>query len=107
MRVSSLHIGAAVFLDEAEPGLFWVIRAWSGRRAPPGDHQLPGRGGTHGDAPPKDLPIGPPGVLPVTGREPDRGPWEPVCYDEFDGKRGKRVGGEGIGERPHPSNISL
>ncbi|EQD31378.1 protein belonging to Uncharacterized protein family UPF0047 [mine drainage metagenome] len=96
--VSSMHITAAVFVNDAEPGLLRDIHAWADRLAPPGDYHHHETGETNGDAHLKNLLLGHQVVLPVTGGELDLGPWEQVFYGEFDGQRRKRVLVKVIGE---------
>ena len=96
--VSSMHITASVFVNDAEPGLLKDILAWSDRLAPPGDYHHHETGETNGDAHLKNLLLGHQVLLPVTGGELDLGPWEQVFYGEFDGKRRKRVVVKVIGE---------
>ncbi len=89
--VSSMHITAAVFVNDNEPGLLADIAAWTDRLAPPGDYRHHRTGETNGDAHLKNLLLGHQVVLPVTNGALDLGPWEQVFYAEFDGQRPKRV----------------
>ncbi len=89
--VSSMHITAAVFVNDNESGLLRDIAAWSDRLAPPGDYEHHRTGETNGDAHLKNLLLGHQVVLPVTNGALDLGPWEQVFYAEFDGRRPKRV----------------
>ncbi len=89
--VSSMHITAAVYVNDNEAGLLGDIAAWADRLAPPGDYAHHRSGETNGDAHLKNLLLGHQVVLPVTGGDLDLGPWEQVFYAEFDGQRPKRV----------------
>jgi secondary thiamine-phosphate synthase enzyme len=89
--VSSMHITAAVYVNDNESGLLKDIAAWADRLAPPGDYEHHRTGESNGDAHLKNLLLGHQVVLPVTAGELDLGPWESVFYAEFDGQRPKRV----------------
>jgi secondary thiamine-phosphate synthase enzyme len=89
--VSSMHITAAVYVNDHEAGLLQDIAAWADRLAPPGDYEHHRTGETNGDAHLKNLLLGHQVVLPVTKGDLDLGPWEQVFYAEFDGRRPKRV----------------
>ncbi len=89
--VSSMHITAAVFVNDNESGLLRDVAAWTDRLAPPGDYEHHRTGETNGDAHLKNLLLGHQVVLPVTSGALDLGPWEQVFYAEFDGQRPKRV----------------
>jgi len=89
--VSSMHITAAVYVNDNESGLLEDIAAWAERLAPRGDYAHHRTGETNGDAHLKNLLLGHQVVLPVTDGELDLGPWEAVFYGEFDGRRPKRV----------------
>jgi secondary thiamine-phosphate synthase enzyme len=96
--VSSMHITAAVYVNDNESGLLQDIAEWADRLAPPGDYAHHRTGETNGDAHLKNLLLGHQVVLPVTKGELDLGPWEQVFYAEFDGQRPKRVIVKVVGE---------
>lgn len=96
--VSSMHITAAVYVNDNEAGLLHDIAAWADRLAPPGDYEHHRTGESNGDAHLKNLLLGHQVVLPVTNGELDLGPWESVFYAEFDGQRPKRVIVKVVGE---------
>lgn len=96
--VSSMHITAAVYVNDNESGLLRDIAAWADRLAPPGDYAHHRTGESNGDAHLKNLLLGHQVVLPVTAGELDLGPWESVFYAEFDGRRPKRVIVKVVGE---------
>jgi secondary thiamine-phosphate synthase enzyme len=96
--VSSMHITAAVYVNDQEAGLLKDIAAWADRLAPPGDYEHHRTGETNGDAHLKNLLLGHQVVLPVTAGDLDLGPWEQVFYAEFDGQRAKRVIVKVVGE---------
>jgi secondary thiamine-phosphate synthase enzyme len=89
--VSSMHITAAVYVNDNESGLLHDIARWADGLAPPGDYEHHRTGETNGDAHLKNLLLGHQVVLPVTKGDLDLGPWEQVFYAEFDGQRPKRV----------------
>jgi secondary thiamine-phosphate synthase enzyme len=89
--VSSMHITAAVYVNDNESGLLEDIAAWADRLAPPGEYAHHRTGERNGDAHLKNLLLGHQVVLPVTKGDLDLGPWEQVFYAEFDGRRPKRV----------------
>ena len=96
--VSSMHITAAVYVNDNESGLLRDISSWADRLAPPGDYEHHRTGESNGDAHLKNLLLGHQVVLPVTKGELDLGPWEQVFYAEFDGQRPKRVIVKVVGE---------
>ncbi len=98
--VSSMHITAAIFVNDDEPGLLEDIARWTDRLAPPGDYAHHRTGESNGDAHLKNLLLGHQVILPVTKGELDLGPWERIFYGEFDGRRPKRVVVKVVGEGP-------
>jgi secondary thiamine-phosphate synthase enzyme len=97
--VSTMHITAALYVNDNESGLLHDIANWADRRAPPGDYEHHRTGETNGDAHLKNLLLGHQVVLPVTKGDLDLGPWEQVFYAEFDGQRPKRVIVKVVGDR--------
>ncbi|MGD0588696.1 MAG: secondary thiamine-phosphate synthase enzyme YjbQ [Thermoplasmata archaeon] len=89
--VSTMHITAALYVNDNESGLIHDIETWVDRLAPPGEYEHHRTGETNGDAHLKNLLLGHQVVLPVTKGDLDLGPWEQVFYAEFDGQRPKRV----------------
>ena len=89
--VSSMHITAAVYVNDNESGLLEDISAWADRLAPPGEYAHHRTGETNGDAHLKNLLLGHQVLLPVTKGDLDLGPGEQIFYAEFDGQRPKRV----------------
>ena len=98
--VSSMHITAAVYVNDNEAGLIGDIERWADRLAPPGDYAHHRTGETNGDAHLKNLLLGHQVVLPVSHGDLDLGPWEQVFYAEFDGQRAKRVVVKVVGDGP-------
>ncbi len=96
--VSAMHITAAVYVNDDEPGLISDIGAWADRLAPTGDYAHHRTGESNGDAHLKNLLLGHQVILPVTNGDLDLGPWEQVFYAEFDGRRRKRVVVKVLGE---------
>lgn len=98
--VSAMHITAAVFVNDDEPGLHEDLEAWVQRLAPgpSADDRAAGpdyrhhrSGEDNGDAHLKNLLVGHQVIVPVTGGRLDLGPWQQIFYFEFDGRRRKRV----------------
>lgn len=96
--VSAMHITAAVYVNDNEPGLISDIEQWAERLAPAGDYAHHRTGETNGDAHLKNLLLGHQVIVPVTKGDLDLGPWEQVFYAEFDGRRRKRVVVKVLGE---------
>ena len=90
--VSAMHITAAVFVNDDEPGLHGDIEEWLQKLAPQGpDYAHHRTGEDNGDAHLKSLLMGHEVIIPITSGKPDFGPWQRVFYYEFDGQRTKRV----------------
>ncbi len=105
--VSAMHITAAVFVNDDEPGLHEDIEQWVQRLAPgpSADDRMPGpdyrhhaSGEDNGDAHLKNLLVGHQVIVPVTKGRLDLGRWQQIFYYEFDGRRRKRVVLKAIGE---------
>ena len=90
--VSAMHITAAVFVNDNEPGLRQDIWDWLEDLAPyRPDYRHHRTGEDNGDAHLKSLLIHHQVILPVTDGRLDLGPWQRVFYAEFDGQRPKRM----------------
>ena len=106
--VSAMHITAAVWVNDNEPGLHEDTLEWLDKIAPPswsepandvarellpegGDYRHHRGGEDNGDAHLKNLLVHHQVVLPVTDGRLDLGPWQQVFYCEFDGRRPKRL----------------
>jgi len=107
LLVSAMHITAAVFVNDDEPGLHADIEDWVQRLAPgpAADDSRPGpdyrhhhSGEDNGDAHLKNLLIGHEVTVPITKGKLDLGPWQQIFYYEFDGRRPKRLVMKAIGE---------
>jgi len=107
LLVSAMHITAAVFINDDEPGLHADIEEWLQKLAPgpAADDSKPGpayrhhhSGEDNGDAHLKNLLLGHQVIVPITGGRLDLGPWQQVFYFEFDGRRPKRLVLKAIGE---------
>jgi secondary thiamine-phosphate synthase enzyme len=97
--VSAMHITAAVFVNDNEPGLHQDIWDWLQDLAPVGPAYRHHRTGEdNGDAHLKSLLLHNQTVLPITRGRLDLGPWQEVFYAEFDGQRPKRLIIKVIGE---------
>jgi len=100
LLVSAMHITAAVFVNDDEPGLHADIEEWvqrlapgpsaDGRAAGP-DYRHHRTGEDNGDAHLKNLLLGHQVIVPITAGRLDLGPWQQIFYFEFDGRRKKRV----------------
>jgi secondary thiamine-phosphate synthase enzyme len=90
--VSAMHITAAVFVNDDEPGLHQDIWDWLQELAPYGpDYRHHRTGEDNGDAHLKNLLIHNQTILPITNGRLDLGPWQQVFYAEFNGRRRKRA----------------
>ena len=90
--VSAMHITAAVFVNDNEPGLLQDIDDWLETLAPfRKNYRHHATGETNGDAHLKNLLLHHEVILPITDGQLDLGPWQRVFYGEFDGQRPKRV----------------
>jgi secondary thiamine-phosphate synthase enzyme len=97
--VSAMHITAAIWVNDNEPGLWQDLWDWVERLAPARpDYRHHQTGEDNGDAHLKRTLVHQQVVLPVTSGRLDLGPWEQVFYAEFDGQRRKRVIVKIIGE---------
>ncbi|HTP53069.1 MAG TPA: secondary thiamine-phosphate synthase enzyme YjbQ [Anaeromyxobacteraceae bacterium] len=106
LLVSAMHITAAVFVNDDEPGLHADIEEWiqglapgpspDGRQAGP-DYRHHHSGEDNGDAHLKNLLLGHQVIIPITAGKLDLGPWQQIFYFEFDGRRRKRVVLKAIG----------
>lgn len=99
--INSMHVTAAVFIDDDESGLYRHYEVWLERLAPI-VHPNPDDDDTIGediiDAHMKRQLMGREVTVAVTGGRLDFGPWENIFYGEFDGGRKKRVLVKIIGE---------
>jgi thiamine phosphate synthase YjbQ (UPF0047 family) len=106
--VAAMHITAAVWINDDEPGLRADTLEWLDKLAPPswreptnevardllpdpGDYRHHRGGEDNGDAHFKNLLVHHQVIVPVTNGELDLGPWQQVFYCEFDGRRSKRL----------------
>ncbi len=99
--VNSMHVTAAVFVDDDETGLYRHYEVWLERLAPvvsadPSDEDIIGEDIL--DAHMKRQLMGREVVVAVTEGRLDFGHWENIFYGEFDGARRKRVLVKIIGE---------
>ena len=107
MLVSAMHITAAVFINDDEPGLHADIEDWVQRLAPgPAaddsklgpDYRHHRTGEDNGDAHLKNMLLGHQVIVPITKGALDLGTWQQIFYFEFDGHRPKRVILKAMGE---------
>ena len=106
--VAAMHITAAVWINDDEPGLHEDTLEWLDKIAPPswkepandvarellpepGDYRHHAGGEDNGDAHLKNLLVHHQVIVPVTEGRLDLGPWQQVFYCEFDGRRAKRM----------------
>ena len=99
---NAMHITAAVFINDDEPGLHEDYKRWLEKLAPydpsPQTYHHNRTGEDNGDAHHKRQVMGREVVVAVTKGKLDFGPWEQIFYGEFDGRRPKRVLVKMIGE---------
>jgi secondary thiamine-phosphate synthase enzyme len=99
--VSAMHITASVFVNDHEPGLWDDILRWlEGTVAPwdPARYRHNATGEDNAAAHLRSLTIGHEVIVPVTAGRLDLGPWQRICYGEWDGRRRKRVVIKVLGE---------
>jgi thiamine phosphate synthase YjbQ (UPF0047 family) len=113
--VAAMHITAAVWINDDEPGLQEDVLEWLDKLAPPswtepdgevaaelmpapGDYRHHRGGEDNGDAHLKNLLVHHQVIVPVTGGRLDLGPWQQIFYCEFDGRRDKRLVIKVLGE---------
>jgi len=113
--VAAMHITAAVWINDDEPGLHQDTLEWLDKVAPPswkepandvarellpdpGDYRHHRGGEDNGDAHLKNLLVHHQVIVPVTEGRLDLGPWQQVFYCEFDGRRSKRMVIKVLGE---------
>jgi len=98
--VNPMHITAAVYVNDDEPGLIEDIDDWVERLAPhePVSGYRHNVGEDNADAHLKRQLMAHQVVLAITDGRLDLGTWEQVFYAEFDGRRRKRVLLKAIGE---------
>ncbi len=106
--VAAMHITAAVWINDDEPGIQEDALEWLDKLAPPswkppgnevarelspdpGDYRHHRGGEDNGDAHLKNLLVHHQVIVPVTEGQLDLGPWQQVFYCEFDGQRAKRL----------------
>jgi thiamine phosphate synthase YjbQ (UPF0047 family) len=106
--VSAMHITAAVWINDDEPGIQADALEWLDKLAPPswsepanevakellpdpGDYRHHRGGEDNGDAHLKNLLVHHQVIVPVTDGRLDLGPWQAIFYVEFDGRRRKRL----------------
>jgi thiamine phosphate synthase YjbQ (UPF0047 family) len=113
--VCAMHITAAVWINDDEPGLQADVMEWLDKLAPPswqepngdvaralapdpGDYRHHAGGEDNGDAHLKNLLVHHQVIVPVTDGRLDLGPWQQIFYCEFDGGRPKRLVIKVLGE---------
>ncbi len=106
--VSAMHITAAVWINDDEPGIQADALEWLDKLAPPswrppanevaeallpdpGDYRHYRGGEDNGDAHLKNLLMHHQAIVPITEGKLDLGPWQAIFYVEFDGRRNKRL----------------
>ncbi len=90
--VSTMHITAGVYINDAESGLLTDIAGWIEDLAPFGKDYLHHQTGEdNGDAHLKSYLTNHSLTAPITHEKLDFGTWQQIFYAEFDGKRKKRI----------------
>ncbi len=98
MLVSAMHITAAVFVNDNEPGLHEDIWEWLEKLAPfRANYKHHDTGEDNGDAHLKSMLVHHEVIVPITKGRLDLGTWQRVFYAEFDGRRDKRLIVKAIG----------
>ena len=113
--VSAMHITAAVWINDDEPGIQADALEWLDKVAPPswkphtndvagallpdpGDYRHHRSGEDNGDAHLKNMLVHHQVIVPISEGKLDLGPWQAIFYVEFDGQRNKRLVIKAIGE---------
>ncbi|NQT29901.1 MAG: YjbQ family protein [Candidatus Saganbacteria bacterium] len=97
--VSAMHITAAVFVNDEEPGIKQDFLEWAEKLAPfRRDYKHHRTGETNGDAHLKSILFHHEVLVPITSGALDFGPWQQIFYGEFDGQRRKRIVVKVMGE---------
>jgi secondary thiamine-phosphate synthase enzyme len=98
--VNAMHITAAVFINDDEPGLHHDFEVWLEKLAPekPYDQYRHNGYEDNADAHLKRTVMGREVVVAVTDGKLHLGPWEHIFYYELDGRRKKRLLVKIIGE---------
>ena len=99
--VNAMHITVSVYINDAESGLLQDYDEWLEKLAPHeplSQYRHNRTGEDNGDAHLKRQVMGREVVVAITAGKLDFGLWEQIFYDEFDGRRRKRVLVKIIGE---------
>ena len=99
--INSMHISASIFVNDDEEGLHRDFHEWLEKLAPHepiSQYRHNDTGEENADAHLKRQIMGREVVVAITNGKLDFGPWEQICYGEFDGKRKKRILVKIIGE---------
>jgi len=97
--VNAMHITASVYINDDEAGLLQDYDRFLETVAPQdAAYRHNETGEDNGDAHIKRQLMGREVVVAITGGRLDFGPWEQIFYEEFDGRRRKRVLVKVIGE---------
>ncbi len=113
--VSAMHITAAVWINDDEPGIQADALEWLDKLAPPswkkpandvaeslsphpGDYRHHRGGEDNGDAHLNNQLVHHQVIVPITAGRLDLGPWQAIFYCEFDGRRSKRLVMKVMGE---------
>ena len=92
MLVSAMHITAAVWVNDNEPGIHQDAMDMLEHLAPEGpDYRHHRTGEDNGHAHLKNLLMHHQVIVPITDGRLDLGPWQTIFYAEFDGRRKKRL----------------
>ena len=99
--VSAMHITASVFVNDHESGLWDDILEWLEHTVAPWEparYRHNETGEDNAAAHLRSLTVGHEVIVPVTAGKLDLGPWQRVCYGEWDGQRRKRLVIKVLGE---------
>ncbi len=90
--VSALHVNAAVFVNDEEPGLLQDVDAWLEKLAPArGDYQHDRKFESNASAHLQSLLTHHQVLVPISDAKLELGPWQQVIYADLDGQRPKRI----------------
>ena len=90
--VCALHTNAAVFVNDADPGLLEDVAGWLDKVAPPSaEYHHERRAESNASAHLQSMLLNHQALVGLTDGKLEMGPWQQVLYAELDGLRPKRI----------------
>jgi secondary thiamine-phosphate synthase enzyme len=97
--VTSMHVNAAVFVNDEEPGLLEDISAWAEQLAPHrNDYKHTGRFESNAAAHLQTILLNQQAIASVEHGRLELGPWQQIFFAELDGPRPRRIQIKILGE---------